>query len=64
MNINQFIVENLREKDKLINWSCDIYDKTYSNTIWSFYCTFYDYDFCLNVQNTTTQAMNYLQIME
>ena len=36
-----------RQKDKLINWSCDKCDKVYTNNIWSFFCTYCDYDICL-----------------
>ena len=36
-----------RFEDKLSNWNCDLCEKTYSNKIWSFYCTICDYDVCL-----------------
>ena len=37
-----------RHKDQLTPWTCDICDTSYSDKIWSFYCTFCDYDLCLN----------------
>ena len=37
-----------RHKDKLTPWTCDICDTTHSDKIWSFYCTYCDYDLCLN----------------
>ena len=37
-----------RQKDKLTDWTCDLCNRIYSNKIWSFFCTFCDYDACLN----------------
>ena len=36
-----------RSEDKETFWTCDICNKTYGNKIWSFYCTYCDYDLCL-----------------
>jgi len=36
-----------RSKEKPTIWNCDICNKLYDNKIWSFYCTYCDYDLCL-----------------
>ncbi len=37
-----------RSGDHLSRWKCNLCKESYSNKIWSFYCTYCDYDLCLN----------------
>jgi hypothetical protein len=36
-----------RSKERETKWTCDRCNKSYGNKIWSFFCTYCDYDLCL-----------------
>ena len=45
------------------NWICNLCKKNYGDKIWSFYCTFCDYDICLSCSRKYILDINYITKM-
>ena len=51
-----------RHNNKLNFWNCDICKRAFYNQVWSFYCTFCDYDMCLSCAKTSICLEEYINV--
>ena len=51
-----------RYNEKLNFWSCDLCRRLFYNQVWSFYCTYCDYDMCLSCAKSSICLEEYINV--